>query len=136
MITGLFDELETGRYPVVTAAYFNTVREDYLSENVVKVVFDKNFNTLYFSRSPIPFTKESDFKGFYQHIGIYGYLKESVAAFIRFPRSGLEERERLEQLRFLQNGIPIKVIETEEKSIGVDVPEDVKKIEEMISKYE
>lgn len=132
LVAGLFDELQTGRYKVVTAAYFNTSKEDFLSENVVKVVFDKHFNALYFSRTPIPFTKDIEFKGFYQHIGIYGYLKDSIAAFIRFPCSGLEESERLEQLRFLQNGIPIKIIETEEKSIGVDVPEDVKKIESLL----
>lgn len=132
LLVGLFDELATGRHKVVTAAYFNTSRDDFLSENVVKAVFDTHFNALYFSRSPIPFTREAEFTGFYQHVGIYGYLKSSVASFVSFPRSGLEERERLEQLRFLQNGIPIKIIETEEKSIGVDVPEDVKKIENLL----
>jgi 3-deoxy-manno-octulosonate cytidylyltransferase (CMP-KDO synthetase) len=134
LIADLFDELATGKHKVVTAAYFNTSKEDFLSENVVKVVFDKYFNALYFSRSPLPYTKDKDFKGFFQHIGIYGYLKSALESFVAFPGSRLEEKEKLEQLRFLENGIPIKIIETEEKSYGVDVPEDVKKIENLLNK--
>lgn len=132
LVAAIYDELETGKHNVVTAAYFNKSREDFLSENVVKVVFDKGYHALYFSRSPIPHGKGSDFSGFYQHIGIYGYLKSAIEAFINFPRSGLEEVERLEQLRFLENGIPIKIIMSQEKSIGVDVPEDVEKIEKIL----
>jgi 3-deoxy-manno-octulosonate cytidylyltransferase (CMP-KDO synthetase) len=133
LVAAVFDELETGRHKVVTAAYFNVSVEDYFSENVVKVVFDSRYNALYFSRSPVPFTKKTGFNGFYQHIGIYGYLRDSLEAFVNFPASGLEETEKLEQLRFLENGIPIKIILTAEKSFGVDVPEDVSRIEKILN---
>ncbi len=132
LISDLFDELRTGKYQVVTAAYFNTSKDDYFSENVVKVVFDKDFIALQFSRSPVPFTKGSDFSGFFQHIGIYGYLRGAVEAFIKFRGSKLEQAEKLEQLRFLENGIPIKVILSKEKSFGVDIPEDIIKIENIL----
>jgi len=134
LIADLFDELATGKYEVVTAAYFNVSQDDFLSENVVKVVFNKDFFALYFSRSPVPFCKNSDFRGFFQHIGVYGYLKSSVGAFVNFSTSGLEETEKLEQLRFLENGIPIKIILTGEKSCGVDAPEDIEKVEKILSR--
>lgn len=133
LIGDLFDELEAGRQQVVTAAYFNTIKDDFFSENVVKVVFDKDCRALYFSRSPVPFINSADFSGFFQHIGIYGYLRNTVEAFINFPPSRLEKAERLEQLRFLENGIPIKIIISKEKSSGVDVPGDVKKIEKLLT---
>ncbi|MCI0470792.1 MAG: 3-deoxy-manno-octulosonate cytidylyltransferase [Candidatus Aminicenantes bacterium] len=133
LIGDLFDELETGRHQVVTAAYFNTAADDFFSENVVKVVFDKNGRALYFSRSPVPFIRGADFTGFFQHIGIYGYLRNTVEAFINFPPSRLENSERLEQLRFLENGVPIKIIISAERSIGVDVPADIEKIEKLLA---
>ena len=132
LVAAVFDELETGRHKVVTAAYYNVSADDFSSKNVVKVVFDRQYNALYFSRSPVPFTKNSDFSGFYQHIGIYGYLRDSIEAFVNFPASSLEEVEKLEQLRFLENGIPIKIILTGEKSFGVDVPEDIQRIEKIL----
>ncbi|MCK4765198.1 MAG: 3-deoxy-manno-octulosonate cytidylyltransferase [Candidatus Aminicenantes bacterium] len=132
LVANLYDELQKGEHPVVTAAYYNTSNEDFLSENVVKVVFDKNNRALYFSRCPVPFAKNSKFGGFFQHIGIYGYTKSAVRDFIGFPGSELEKIESLEQLRFLENGIPIKVILSKEKSFGVDVPDDIIKIEEML----
>jgi len=133
LVAAVFDELETGRHKVVTAAYYNVSADDFFSENVIKVVFDSQHNALYFSRSPVPFTKKSDFNGFYQHIGIYGYLRDSLEAFVNFPASGLEEIEKLEQLRFLENGIPVKILLTREKSFGVDVPEDVLRIEKILN---
>lgn len=132
LISRLFDELETCRYQVVTPAYFNTSYTEYLSRHVVKVVVAENFQALYFSRSPIPFVEETDFSGFFQHIGLYGYLKEAVETFIKLPESRLEKSEKLEQLRFLENNIPIKVIKSEYLSLGVDVPEDIQRIEEML----
>jgi 3-deoxy-manno-octulosonate cytidylyltransferase (CMP-KDO synthetase) len=136
LISNLYDELETGQYDVVTPGYYNTTYEDYLSRNVVKVVVDKDFQALYFSRSPIPFVEEGLFEGFYQHIGMYGYLKETLKRFVNLPKSQLETREKLEQLRFLENGIKIKVFITPYQSVGVDVPEDVIKVEEILQEKE
>ncbi len=136
LIAGLYDELETGQYDVVTPGCHNTAYEDYLSRNVVKVVMDKDYQALYFSRSPIPFVEKELFEGFYQHIGMYGYLKDALRRFINLPRSQLETREKLEQLRFLENGIKIKVLITPYKSVGVDVPDDLLKVEKLLQEKE
>jgi 3-deoxy-manno-octulosonate cytidylyltransferase (CMP-KDO synthetase) len=132
LISRVFDELETGTYQVVTPAYFSTSYTDYRSRHVVKVVVAENFQALYFSRSPIPFVEETDFSGFFHHIGLYGYLKRAVETFIKLPKSRLEKLEKLEQLRFLENNIPIKVIQSQYPSLGVDVPEDIQRIEKML----
>jgi len=132
LISNVFDELNTGTYQVVTPAYFSTSYADYQSRHVVKVVVSENFQALYFSRSPIPFVEETDFSGFFHHIGLYGYLKRAVEIFIKLPKSRLEKSEKLEQLRFLENNIPIKVIQSEYPSLGVDVPEDIQRIEKML----
>lgn len=132
LIAALYDELERGQYPVVTAAYLNDSLEDFQAENVVKVVLDRNLQALYFSRSPVPFIKAADFKNFYQHLGIYGYSREALKTFVKSPGAESEKREKLEQLRFLENGIPIKVILSQEKSHGVDVPGDISRIEKIL----
>jgi len=133
LLSQIFDTLSSGKHPVVTAAYFNESKEEFKSEHVVKLVMDNDFNALYFSRSPIPFINNQEFLGFYHHVGIYGYLKKSISRFIQAGPSNLENMEKLEQLRFLQEGIPIKVILSKEKSHGVDIPDDLTKIENILS---
>lgn len=132
IIGSLYQELATGQTAVVTPAYFNTSYSDFLSRHVVKVVVDSQSRALYFSRSPIPFCEESQFKGFYHHQGMYGYLRESLQTFVKTPPSNLETLEKLEQLRFLEHGIPIKVIPSPYKSVGVDVPADVNEVERLL----
>jgi 3-deoxy-manno-octulosonate cytidylyltransferase (CMP-KDO synthetase) len=132
LIAALYDELNSCKYEVVTPAYCSNSYEDYLSRHVVKVVVDWDFRALYFSRSPIPFMEKKNFTGFHHHIGMYGYLKDSLKRFINLPPSPLENTEKLEQLRFLENRIGIKVIQSEYQSVGVDVPEDVEKVEKIL----
>ena len=105
--------------------------------NVVKVVFDRNGLALYFSRSPIPYERMgSDDKlqviDYYKHIGIYAYAKDFLFTFKSLPQSRLEKTEKLEQLRVLENGYRIKVIETKFDTIGIDTPEDLEKAVEAI----
>ncbi len=109
-------------------------RIDYISsEHVVKCVFDKNHNALYFSRSFIPFSQKKTLPvNCFQHIGIYGYSKKFLLNYNSLAPSPLEEAEGLEQLRFLENGIPIKVALVEDIGQGVDVPEDMKRCEEIL----
>jgi 3-deoxy-manno-octulosonate cytidylyltransferase (CMP-KDO synthetase) len=132
LISALYDEVSSCKYDVVTPAYYSHSYEDYLSRHVVKVVVDQEFRALYFSRSPIPFMEKGNFAGFHHHIGMYGYLKKSLKSFINLPASPLETREKLEQLRFLENSIDIKVIQSKYQSVGVDVPEDVEKVERIL----
>ncbi len=99
--------------------------------NVVKVVIDKNNFALYFSRLPIPFrAKESEinFPVYFKHIGLYGYTKDFLFTYKNLPVSYLERVERLEQLRVLEEGYRIKVIETKYDTIGVDTIEDLEKV--------
>jgi len=105
--------------------------------NVVKVVIDKNNFALYFSRSPIPFhAKESEITlpVYFKHIGLYGYTKDFLFIYKNLPVSFLEKAERLEQLRVLEEGFRIKVIETKYDTIGVDTPEDLEKVKEYLMK--
>jgi 3-deoxy-manno-octulosonate cytidylyltransferase (CMP-KDO synthetase) len=105
--------------------------------NVVKVVFDRNGFALYFSRSPVPYERMgSDDKlqiiDYYKHIGIYAYAKDFLFTFKSLPQSRLERTEKLEQLRVLENGYRIKVVETKFDTIGIDTPEDLEKAVEII----
>lgn len=99
--------------------------------NVVKVVIDKNNFAIYFSRSPIPFHakgSEINYPVYFKHIGLYGYTKDFLFTYKNLPVSNLEKIERLEQLRVLEEGFGIKVIETKYDTIGVDTPEDLERV--------
>lgn len=105
--------------------------------NVVKVVVDKNNFALYFSRQAIPFkavNSEVDSPSYYKHIGLYGYTKDFLFIYKNLAPSNLERIEKLEQLRVLEEGYRIKVIETKYDTIGVDTPEDLAKVEEYLKK--
>jgi len=99
--------------------------------NKVKVAVDNNGYALYFSRLPIPFYRDKKSKTiYYKHLGLYAYRKEFLLAFTRLSYGLLEEAEKLEQLRVLEHGFRIKVVETIFDSIEVDTPEDIKRVEE------
>ena len=132
LISEIYTGLEERRASVVTAAYFNNSFNEFNSVNTVKTIIDKNGMALYFSRASIPSQDLSGFEGFFHHIGIYGYTREALSSFIHFPLSELELKERLEQLRFLDNGIDIYVLKTDYRSVSVDVPEDIGKIEKIL----
>jgi 3-deoxy-manno-octulosonate cytidylyltransferase (CMP-KDO synthetase) len=95
--------------------------------NCVKVVTDRSGRALYFSRSPIPFDRDgADAIRFYKHIGLYGYSRAALKLFHDLPRSPLEKTEKLEQLRFLENGVAILVAETSHDTVGVDTEADLR----------
>jgi 3-deoxy-manno-octulosonate cytidylyltransferase (CMP-KDO synthetase) len=97
--------------------------------HVVKVITDRQGRALYFSRSPLPY-RPDDF--FYHHIGIYGYQREFLLQYPSLPASRLERVEKLEQLRALENGLQIKMIEISHPGLRVDTPQDIIKVEEYI----
>lgn len=102
--------------------------EDVNNPNVVKVVCDKNNNALYFSRSPIPYKRNlQSALPIYKHVGVYGFRKNTLLEFTTWPIGVLEHTEMLEQLRYLENGIQVKMVETSFISIGIDTPEDLEK---------
>jgi 3-deoxy-manno-octulosonate cytidylyltransferase (CMP-KDO synthetase) len=96
---------------------------------VNKVVVDADHRALYFSKYPIPYDRDGIGAPVYKHIGLYAYRRAALEAFHRLPPSVLERAERLEQLRFLENGIDITVMETTEPTIGVDTEEDLRAVE-------
>lgn len=107
--------------------------------HVVKVVIDKSNFALYFSRSPIPHhaaNSELTFAVHFKHIGLYSYTKDFLFIYRNLPVSYLERVECLEQLRVLENGFKIKVIETKYDTIGVDTPEDLQKVKEYSERKE
>jgi 3-deoxy-manno-octulosonate cytidylyltransferase (CMP-KDO synthetase) len=105
---------------------------DINSPSAVKVVTDSNGRALYFSRTTIPFDRDHTHPPYYKHLGFYGYTKSALDRFVGWPESGLERSERLEQLRFLENGVSIYVAETPFDSIGVDTEEDAHRVEEIL----
>jgi 3-deoxy-manno-octulosonate cytidylyltransferase (CMP-KDO synthetase) len=105
--------------------------DDFKNPNVVKAVWsDSSKQCFYFSRQSLPFDRDGG-KEFpwYQHIGVYSYRPEALVKFVKLPVSKLEDLEKLEQLRALENGYSIGAILTTQKLIGVDVPDDIKKVE-------
>jgi len=100
----------------------------------VKVVLNRNGNAIYFSRSMIPFPREGSVNEFLGHIGIYAFRLNILKQFVSLPVGKVESIEKLEQLRLIENGIPIHVVKTELMSFGVDRPEDIDKISSIIDK--
>ena len=97
----------------------------------VKVVTDLHGRALYFSRAVVPFDRDGTGQArYHKHLGLYAYTAAALARFQTLPTSPLEELEKLEQLRFLENGIPIMVMETSQDTIGVDTEEDLQRVEE------
>ncbi len=101
---------------------------DIANPNAVKVVTDLNGRALYFSRATIPFDRDRIAPYYFKHLGLYAYRKPALDRFVTLPESSLEKSERLEQLRFLENGIPIYVGETPHDSVGVDTEEDLQRV--------
>ena len=106
-------------YPVVNEEIIN-------NPNHVKVVVDNNDNALYFSRSVIPFHRDRNISAVYfKHIGIYAFRKNALMDFTQWPVAPLESIEKLEQLRYLENGVKIRMVLTNENPVSIDTPDDL-----------
>ena len=108
--------------------------EDVTNPNAVKVVADANGRALYFSRSTVPYDRDGSSPKYFKHLGIYAYRKPALDRFVAMSESSLERAERLEQLRFMENGIPIYVAETPYDSVGVDTEEDLVKVRQILGR--
>ena len=109
----------------VTTLVRSVVAQEADSPDAVKVVFSKSGKALYFSRSFIPFHRDGRPDRVYRHIGMYAFRKEALKLFVTLGPSPLEKKEKLEQLRLLENDIPIHVVVTDRRSIYVNRPEDI-----------
>ena len=124
-----------------TAAASINNPEEYDNPNVVKVIVNLAGQALYFSRRTIPYLRDAASSSvseqlaafpFLKHVGIYGYRREALLRFVSCPVSPLEKAEKLEQLRALENGISIAVVKVRYDTVGVDVPADVARVEELL----
>lgn len=119
---------------VRVASLMHKMKKDFDDPNSVKVVCDKNNYALYFSRSIIPFEQNNKLEPeYFRHIGIYAFRREILFRFVEMKHGKLEQIEKLEQLRLLENGIRIKMIETDYEGIGIDTPQDLEKAEKILA---
>ena len=106
--------------------------EDVTNPNVVKVVREAQDRAIYFSRAATPFKRGAVQRTYWKHLGIYGYRKSSLLQFVALPPTPLEQAEQLEQLRALEHGMRITVLETTHDTIAVDTPDDLKRAEQRL----
>lgn len=132
LIDSIIEVAKNAPGAVVTAKTEIKDIEDIHNPNVVKVISGKNDYAIYFSRSCVPYNRANKDHIYYKHLGIYSYPKNIINEFVKLPQSPLEEVEMLEQLRLIENGYPIKVLETDYDAVGVDTPEDIQKVEQKL----
>ena len=132
MLTELIEPFADPEILVTTMAKKICV-EDAENPDQVKVVFGENNKALYFSRSIIPYSRHNEKHEIYGHIGLYAFRMKILKRFVSMPAGKLENIEKLEQLRLLENNIPIHIVLTTYQSIGVDRPEDIKKVIKTLS---
>ncbi len=105
--------------------------------NYVKVAVDKNMNSLLFSRSPIPYARNKDIAvTYYEHIGVYAFRKHALLNFTSWPMTPLEEAEKIECLRYLENGISLKMVVTDYMGVEIDTPEDLERAATLMTRIE
>ncbi len=134
MIDALFTAFETERLDMATLCTQLTDRSEMENPSIVKVVRDRNGFALYFSRSPIPFQRNAATMPIYKHVGIYGFSRSFLETFVALPHGELEQTESLEQLRVLEAGDKIKVLEVDYEGISVDTPDDLARAEARLAR--
>jgi 3-deoxy-manno-octulosonate cytidylyltransferase (CMP-KDO synthetase) len=128
-VAGLVEPFLAKPETQVTTLRIRATSEEVLNPNVVKVVCDADGRALYFSRHPIPYDRDGRRPPHYKHVGLYAYRRQALDAFHRLAPSPLELAENLEQLRLLENGIPIMVAETDEPTIAVETEQELRTVE-------
>ena len=127
--------IEDESVQVATPCTMISLSSDIMDPNVVKVVRDFEGNALYFSRAPIPWvrdTGETVVAQHWKHLGLYAFRHDALVEFPTLPPGDLERLEQLEQLRWLENGFRIRVVETDYDAVSVDVPGDVARVEQLL----
>lgn len=130
----LFKKDETEKIQVASLMQVIKDKKNIQDRNYVKVVVDLQMNALYFSRSVIPFPREPSVAiTYYEHIGVYAFRKQALMNFTRWPVSPLESAEKIECLRYLEHGIPLKMVLTEYMGIEIDTPDDLQLAKQRLS---
>lgn len=139
LIDSIFEIRSRTHCEIATAATPIADAEELFNPNNVKVLTNASGQIIYFSRSPLPFVRGENDKNMWlkkrkylKHIGIYGYSREALQKYAKLPKSSLETCESLEQLRFIDAGIPMSLVESDYKVVGIDTPEDLEKAQKML----
>lgn len=130
----LTKKYQNNKEVIATTCYKEVSATTAQDPNIVKVVTNKENFALYFSRSPIPFHRENQQISYKAHLGLYGFTFEKLQLFCNMPTSQLEDIEKLEQLRILDNNYKIALVKVQSNSFGIDTKEDLQKAKELIDK--
>ncbi|MND99086.1 3-deoxy-manno-octulosonate cytidylyltransferase [compost metagenome] len=127
-LLNVFEGEEGKKVQVASLMQVLSDEESIKDPNYVKVAVDLKFNALFFSRSPIPYPRNKAIDPvYYEHIGVYAFRKQTLLDFTKLPVSPLEDAEKVECLRYLENGIPMKMVVTDYMGVEIDTPEDLEK---------
>lgn len=134
-LISVFNDDHDGEISLASLKIKITEPEEVANPNNVKVITDNHNFALYFSRSPIPFARESSVPtDYFRHIGVYAFRKSALLKFSQLPQKPLEIAEKIECIRYLEYGMKIKMVETDFVGVGIDVPEDLEKAKKIIGK--
>jgi len=129
----LLNQFEDPTVQVASMMQVLTKQEEIDDPNFVKVAVDKNWNALFFSRSVIPYPRDKNFPTtYYEHIGVYAFRKKALLDFTSWPLTPLEAAEKVECLRYLENGIPMRMIVVDYMGVEIDTPEDLSKAAKLL----
>lgn len=131
----LLDQFNDPSVQVASLMQVLTEQKDIEDPNFVKVAVDRNMNSLFFSRSVIPYPRDKDLAvTYYEHIGVYAFRKQALLNFTNWPMTPLEAAEKIECLRYLEYGVPIRMVVVDYMGVEIDTPEDLKRAEELNSR--
>ncbi len=129
----LLEQFDDPSVQVASLMQVLTAEADIMDPNFVKVAVDKNMNSLFFSRSPIPYPRDRNAPVvYYEHIGVYAFRKQALLNFSQWPLSVLESAERIECLRYLENGVPLRMVVVEYMGVEIDTPEDLERAAKLV----
>lgn len=129
----LLQQFEDNTVQVASLMQQLTSQKEIEDPNYVKVAVDKNMNSLFFSRSPIPYQRDITISPvYYEHIGVYAFRKEALLNFTQWPMSPLEAAEKIECLRYLENGILLRMVVVDYMGVEIDTPEDLEKAAKLL----
>ena len=124
----LLEQFDDPSVQVASLMQVLTKQKEIEDPNFVKVAVDNNMNSLFFSRSVIPFPRDKNYPTtYYEHIGVYAFRKQALMSFTHWPVSALEAAEKIECLRYLENGIPLRMVVVDYMGVEIDTPEDLEK---------
>lgn len=129
----LLQQFEDPTVQVASMMQALTKKEEIDDPNFVKVAVDKNMNSLFFSRSVIPYPRDNNFPTtYYEHIGVYAFRKPALMNFTQWPMTPLESAEKIECLRYLENGVPLRMVVVDYMGVEIDTPDDLEKATQLL----